>query len=372
MCKSDSATEVSGCKSPIRLNLRKIRPGQSPEGEAMAKPDTPDSVTAAAMLDQKLELGAEAQARFDSAKAKANAGDGKGCLKELDIHDNLDAKHKSTDPNTEGFARLRAQCVMLSGKCDAGKVQMRKALEKTNMAEYGAAHIDAVVDGFASMYCQGDLNATDSLRRALKNLEKGAFTAKKTTAFCDEQYTAVKKNLSKAKPRDADDTQITNARSRARGDAAPLLCAGGRLQAGLGRVRGVHGPEVRGAPATGSSAACSTRSPSSARASDRPSRAGVLEATSPLRRSWQLAQSTSRVASVASVFIAISAGMSIALRRSGARRNADLMKSRRATTSVSVMTMGVALCAAAAGACDVPEPGRPRLAAGVWPGRSPR
>src|SRR4030095_5397887 len=34
VCKSDSATEVTGCKAPIRLSLRKIRDGENPAKNA--------------------------------------------------------------------------------------------------------------------------------------------------------------------------------------------------------------------------------------------------------------------------------------------------------------------------------------------------
>ena len=40
-CKSDSATEVLGCKTPIRLNLRAIRDGANPEARPCRRPTTP-------------------------------------------------------------------------------------------------------------------------------------------------------------------------------------------------------------------------------------------------------------------------------------------------------------------------------------------
>ena len=175
----------------------------------MAAPDTPESVAAAAAINSKLEMSDDARAHYEAAAAKMNAQDGKGCLKELDSHDKLDAKHKSTDASSP-FAMLRAQCVMLSGKCDAGKVQMRKAFEKT-MSQYGPEHIDRTVDAMASMWCQGSMSPTDRVRRALKNLSDGAYMTKKDAAFCVDNYQTVVKYIDKAKPRDADDTQISQA-----------------------------------------------------------------------------------------------------------------------------------------------------------------
>ncbi len=197
VCTSDSATEVSGCKSPIRLNLRKIRPGESPEAEAMKAPDTPESLAAAAIVNQKLEISAEARSRYESATAKANAGDGKGCLKQLAALDKLDPKHKSTDPSSP-FAMTRAQCVMLSGKCDAGKGQYRKALEKTNMAQFGPETIDRSVDAYAAMYCKGKMNDTDALRKALTEMQQAAYMTKKDVQFCDSRYATIKKLIRRA------------------------------------------------------------------------------------------------------------------------------------------------------------------------------
>jgi len=211
VCSSDSATEVAGCKAPIRLNLREIRPGQSAEAVAMATPDDAESLTAAGVINQKLEMSDEARAHYDAAMAKANAGDGKGCLKELDGHDKLNPTHKSTDPKSPGVSMLRAQCVMRAGKCKAGKGQMRKAFENTNMAEFGPEHIDRSVDAMAAMYCEGDLDPTDGLRKALSELNKGAYMTKKSSEFCTTQWKTAEKLIPKAKPRDDDDSQIIDA-----------------------------------------------------------------------------------------------------------------------------------------------------------------
>jgi hypothetical protein len=211
VCRSDAATEVSGCKAPIRLNLRKIRPGESPEAQAMQAPESAESLTAAAAINQKLELSADAQAFIDSANQKANANDGKGCLKELDAHDKIDTKYKSSDPQSP-FALTGARCVMLSGKCDAGKVQTRKALEK--MGTYaGPEQIDKVVEAYATMYCQGKMSDRDTMLKAMKALSDAAFMTKKDATYCSEHYGTVKRLLPKVKPKDDDDTQIIHAES---------------------------------------------------------------------------------------------------------------------------------------------------------------
>ena len=109
---------------------------------------------------------------------------------------------------------LRAMCVMKSGQCDAGKVQYRKSLEKhQNFANQSPEQIDRVVDSIAAMHCEGKMNATDALRKALMDIQNAAFTTRKDVAFCDATYAKIKKLLPKAKPRDDDDSQIINAKA---------------------------------------------------------------------------------------------------------------------------------------------------------------
>lgn len=210
VCDSDSATEVSGCKAPIRLSLREIRPGESPEAQAMAAPEDPESASAAAVINAKMEMSDEARARLEAATTKMNSGDGKGCLKELNVHDQLNPKQKSTDPKSP-FAQTRAQCVMLSGKCDAGKSQLRKAYENSSMAQWGPEQIDKTVSAMASMHCRGKMNDRDALLQVLMDGQKAAYMTKKDVAFCDDMDKRGRKLIKKVKPKDDDDTQIVNA-----------------------------------------------------------------------------------------------------------------------------------------------------------------
>jgi hypothetical protein len=209
-CKSDTATEVMGCKTPIRLNLRSIRDGENPEIATMAAPDDAASLSAAGAINTKLEMSDEARAHYEAANQKAVANDGKGCLKELDAHDKLDANHKSTDPKSY-LAMLRAQCVMKSGKCDVGKGQMRKALEASMQVEVGPEHLDKMLESYAAMWCQGDsMSERDQLLQALQKLTSAAFTTREDVKFCDDTWAKIKKLTPKVKPKDEDDSQIIN------------------------------------------------------------------------------------------------------------------------------------------------------------------
>jgi hypothetical protein len=207
-CKSDTATEVSGCKVPIRLTLRSVKGGENPENVAKQAPDTPESLNAAGKVAQKLDMSEEARAHFDSALQKMNSRDGKGCLAELDEHDKRDAKHQSTDPKSQ-IGHVRGQCLMLAGKCDAGKELVRKSLEQH--ASMGDESVDNAVEGYVSLYCQGgNMSARDQLLRALRELQDGAYVNKKEKAACLSAYQTVKKLAPQVKPKDDEDIILIN------------------------------------------------------------------------------------------------------------------------------------------------------------------
>ncbi|MCC6214387.1 MAG: hypothetical protein IT376_05935 [Polyangiaceae bacterium] len=207
-CKAESATEVEGCKVPIRLTLRPIANGENPERAQLETPDTPESTAAAALVDRKVEMTAEARAHWDAAIQKQAAKDGKACLQELDAHDRLDPTHQSTNPRG-GMGYLRAQCLMLAGQCDAGKELARKVAEGAGGFE-GPERVEKFVDALVMMYCQGKMSDRDTILRALKDLQDGAYMAKKPVAFCQAAYATVQRLRGKVKPKDEDDAQIVN------------------------------------------------------------------------------------------------------------------------------------------------------------------
>lgn len=95
-CKSDSATEVEGCKAPIRLTLRPIREGENPQKEAMKAEDTPESLNAAGMVNLKVEISDMARSRIETAQTKLASRDGKGCISELDALRSLEPASRPT------------------------------------------------------------------------------------------------------------------------------------------------------------------------------------------------------------------------------------------------------------------------------------
>lgn len=210
LCKGDTAKEVDGCKSPIRLTLRPIREGANPDKEAMQAPDTEESLNAAGAVNMKLEMSDMARSRIEAAQQKIAAKDGKGCLAELDAYDKLEPKRKSTDPKM-AWTQFRVQCLMMSGKCDAGKQLARKWFENhPNATTDTPEGLDKAVDGMVQFHCQGKMAPRDALLKGFMDLALGS-SSKRTVEQCETSYQMVKKNKDVVKPNDDDDHQVITA-----------------------------------------------------------------------------------------------------------------------------------------------------------------
>ncbi len=207
VCKKDSATEIQGCQAPIRLTLRKIEKGENPDVAARKAPETDAAANLAAKVESKVKASGKARQHLDSAATKMNARDGKGCLAELAQHDRLNPKYKSTDPKS-GNGYRRARCLMLAGKCEAGKQLNRKTAEALAGTQLSPEQIDRGVEGEASRWCQGKMSERDQLLKAYQSLSQGAYMGKKTPAFCKDAYKTAKRLMKKVKPKNDDDTQI--------------------------------------------------------------------------------------------------------------------------------------------------------------------
>ena len=208
-CKSASATEVEGCKSPIRLTLRPIDSGPNPDRAASRAPESDAALNQAGKVTARLDMSDEARAHYDSAASKQNARDGKGCLKELDAHDQLDAKNKSTDPKSMVSA-LRAQCLMLAGQCEAGKLLWRRQLEQSAASLMTAEGRDDTVEAMASTFCQGgDMSQRDQLLAAIRTLQNASSaTGKRDQALCQSAYRTFQRLAGKVKPKDETDIML--------------------------------------------------------------------------------------------------------------------------------------------------------------------
>lgn len=205
-CRGETAKEVSTCKVPVRLTLREISGGASPETANAAAPETQGALNLAGQLKAQTAREQMAFEHWQVGVSKMNARDGKGCLSEFDAHDKLDPRPSglTTSPGSTNSA-VRAQCVMLAGQCDAGKQLMRKSLMTAN--NLGPETVDALAETAASKYCEGKLTPRDELLKASQTLGRGAFE-KTDASICAQSFATVKRLLPVVKPNGDDDFAV--------------------------------------------------------------------------------------------------------------------------------------------------------------------
>ena len=204
-CKAESMKEVLECHAPIRLTLREISDAEDPKARAAKATETPAALSLAGQLKAESEKEKEAAARYQDATRKMLASDGKGCIVDLDKHDQLDPRPDglTTNPRAQ-TAGLRAQCIMLSGQCDAGKLLMRK-VQEMYMQGMPPAVIDQAVEKVAADKCHGGTRSErDELLNAWQRLQLGA----SSVAQCDAAYATVKRLRTTVKPKDEQDYAV--------------------------------------------------------------------------------------------------------------------------------------------------------------------
>jgi hypothetical protein len=188
-CRGETVKEVETCKTPIRLTLREIEDGDAP---AVAAGPAPAADPGPARGATPLNLNAKAGALANSARQKAEAGDGKGCLADLDAADAADPRPDvlSTLPKN-GMAEMRGRCLMLAGQCDAGKLLYRKFWEDRGET----ARADGIVQAAAVKLCPASkLPPRDVAVKANQQLIMASVgAAKLSAAECQQNYETVKK-----------------------------------------------------------------------------------------------------------------------------------------------------------------------------------
>lgn len=193
-CQASAAKEIDGCKAPIRLALRPISAGESADAKAARAADTPESVNLAGAVRADADRQKQADEHARSAREKQIAGDGNGCLAELDQHDRLDPSPSTSSSSPKGgdLARLRAKCVMLSGQCDAGKDLLRKVIDAQGIQDprYSAQN---VLDEAVGEFCRSQsASSRDQYTHAFWVLEMGkAGTRSFAAAECEAAYQTI-------------------------------------------------------------------------------------------------------------------------------------------------------------------------------------
>lgn len=214
-CKGESAKELDTCKVPVRLTLRELSDGTNPDAAAGKAPESDPALNLAGKLQATTDAEKSAELHFKSAQTKQQARDGKGCLAELDQHDQLDPRPEglSTNPSTGRIAGTRGECLMLAGQCDTGKQLFRKALETApnkSGQTFSSDQIDKMLDAEASTFCTGSgLSDRDEYLRAMTDLRNGGFgIQKKTASECQNAFDTFMKLRTKVKRRDSDDSVV--------------------------------------------------------------------------------------------------------------------------------------------------------------------
>jgi serine/threonine protein kinase len=113
---------------------------------------------------------------LDDAQGRWQAGDGTGCIADLDQHDQLDPRpeYLSTAPM---MASLRGTCLMLAGQCPAGRALYRAYVD--SLHRFDADVVDATVERTVATYCQGGpMSPREEYLKATGDLRNGAYMKK--------------------------------------------------------------------------------------------------------------------------------------------------------------------------------------------------
>jgi hypothetical protein len=239
-CRGESAHETQTCTVPIRVTLREIEEGASADTKAAVAPETPDALNLAGKLQATTDAERKAIEQLTSAHRKLLAGDGKGCLVDLDAHDKSDARPAGLSTEPKGNGWLRAQCLMASGQCDAGRALAKRSSEAQNPSQSPKV-TDDVVDSSIAQHCASKTAAPrDQLLRATFVLGQWATRDRAKPEQCVEAVDRASAAWPKVTPRDADDRLTKDIQRRIAEDGARCLARAGDCAAAWKRYPALH------------------------------------------------------------------------------------------------------------------------------------
>jgi hypothetical protein len=211
-CAGDTAKEVDACKVPIRLTLRPVSEGNSPDAAAAGAADTTASTNLASKVQADTDKQKQADEHYQAAIVKMNSKDGQGCVAELDQHDKLDPRPASLSTNPEsGYqVMVRAQCLMAAGQCAEGRALFRRQAQVT-MGRMRAAAVEPATDQAVGAWCQGSaLTPRDEYLVARNTLTTGANFSPKEASVCRQGFDTIVRLMRTVKPKDADDFMVAD------------------------------------------------------------------------------------------------------------------------------------------------------------------
>lgn len=150
-CESQAQRQ---CRVPIRLVLQPLQEGEAPTVAAATT-----SLNAAATDNYEDTPAARAAKLRRTAREKEEAGDGVGCLADLERARGLES---ATDQSRRETMLTEAQCMMRAGRCDEGKALMRGFMKSIDPKRKTTdAQIELSVKTEAKMKCP--MGAQDDL-----------------------------------------------------------------------------------------------------------------------------------------------------------------------------------------------------------------
>ncbi|MCH9680281.1 MAG: hypothetical protein K0V04_02515 [Deltaproteobacteria bacterium] len=191
-CTAQEAKELTRCQVPIRLVLRTLDEGATTELSAPA----PTAVVEAGP-DGAAGTAKNLAGLVESAMRKSGAGDGAGCIADLNRAKKVDGRSDKLYP------QIRAQCEMQAGQCAAGMKRYRKwQNNNAGTGNFSASDRDAAVINMAVTHCKG--KGIPDVVRAIR-LSEAIETAKRRpdAPACARQGTKLLPLVGKMPTRDA-------------------------------------------------------------------------------------------------------------------------------------------------------------------------
>ncbi|MEK6608933.1 MAG: hypothetical protein AABZ30_14835 [Myxococcota bacterium] len=117
-----------GCRVPIRLALRRIEDGEHPAGAGAVVVPGAAPVAGDGVAQWNASPAGQAYAAVQDAIAKHASRDGEACLRSID-------RALALDPRSgENMGFVRAQCLMMAGRCDEGARDLRGVIASRDTA----------------------------------------------------------------------------------------------------------------------------------------------------------------------------------------------------------------------------------------------
>jgi hypothetical protein len=161
---------------------------------------------------------------IDEARDAHKQRDGAACVRWLDKHDALIAPDKDvTTSHESSWADLRAECLMLAGRCNEGRALLRKQLERSRTG----GPLESALEESVADNCEGtELSPREALLRAQRHLVDvgyGVGTPAVPAAQCEAWHADIKRLVPSVPSKGKGDDAINEVRGDD-GDRLATIC----------------------------------------------------------------------------------------------------------------------------------------------------